>query len=309
MVNLSLLQLFVKVAETGSIAAAARQLDIAPSIASRQIATLEHAFKTKLLIRTTRHLSLTQAGHTLLEWAKPTTRSFEELTDELGAMQHRPSGVVRIASNDYASAKYLPDILKKFCRKYPDVRVQLSTSTEPARLLDGEYDLALHAGRMPDVNLIGRKVRQYRRCLCASSAYLARKGTPQKVSDLAEHDCLTHSPGERLNWSFEHKGQIITQAIQPYIEVDSYEVLRQLAVSGMGIARLSESMVQEASRAANLLSCCRTHLRLCRWRTAGDVDHLRRSADPAPDAAAGRLSRNRDGEDVICPSKLLLRCF
>ena len=259
MVNLSLLQLFVKVAETGSIAAAARQLDIAPSIASRQISTLEHAFKTKLLIRTTRHLSLTQAGQTLLEWAKPVTRGFEELTDELGAMQHRPSGVVRIASNDYASATYLPDILKKFCRKYPDVRVQLSTSTEPARLLDGEYDLALHAGRMPDVNLIGRKIRQYRRVLCASPAYLARKGTPQQVTDLAEHDCLTHSPGERLNWSFEHKGQILTQAIQPYIEVDSYEVLRQLATSGMGIARLSESMVRAAFASGELIELLPDH--------------------------------------------------
>ena len=259
MINLSLLQLFVKIAETGSIAAAARQLNIAPSIASRQIAALERAFKTKLLIRTTRHLSLTQAGQTLLEWAKPTTRSFEELTDELGAMQHRPSGVVRIASNDYASARFLPDILKKFCRKYPDVRVQLSTSTEPARLLDGEYDLAVHAGRMPDVNLIGRKIRQYRRCLCASPAYLARKGSPQNVADLAEHDCLTHSPGERLNWSFEHKGQIITQAIQPYIEVDSYEVLRQLAASGMGIARLSEAMVSEAFKSGELVELLPEH--------------------------------------------------
>jgi DNA-binding transcriptional LysR family regulator len=204
-------------------------------------------------------LSLTQAGQTLLEWAKPTTRSFEELTDELGAMQHRPSDVVRIASNDYASARFLPDILKKFCRKYPDVRVQLSTSTEPARLLDGEYDLAVHAGRMPDVNLIGRKIRQYRRCLCASPAYLARKGSPQNVADLAEHDCLTHSPGERLNWSFEHKGQIITQAIQPYIEVDSYEVLRQLAASGMGIARLSEAMVSEAFKSGELVELLPEH--------------------------------------------------
>lgn len=241
MINLSLLQLFVRVAETGSIAAAARQLDIAPSIASRQIATLERAFSTKLLIRTTRHLSLTPAGHTLLEWAKPMIRSFEEVTDEIGAMQHRPSGVIRLASNDYASVLYLPEILKKFCRKYPDVRVQLSNTTEPARLLAGECDLALHAGRMPDVNLIGRKVRQYRRYLCASPAYLARKGTPRAVADLADHDCLVHSASERLNWSFEHSGQVLTQVIQPYIEVDNYQVLTQLATSGMGIARLSES--------------------------------------------------------------------
>lgn len=101
MVNINPLRLFVKVAETESIAAAARQLDVAPSIASRQIAALERAFKTKLLTRTTRRLSLTPAGATLLEWARATVEGYEEVADELGAMQHRPSGVVRLASNDY----------------------------------------------------------------------------------------------------------------------------------------------------------------------------------------------------------------
>jgi len=174
-------------------------------------------------------------------------------------MQHRPSGVVRIASNDYAAVAYLPNILKKFCRKYPEVRVKMSTSTQPARLLDGECDLAVHVGRMPDVNLIGRKIRQYRRCLCASPAYLARKGEPRTASDLAEHDCLTHSSSERLNWSFQHSGQVITQAIQPYIEVDSYEVLRQLAASGMGIARLAESMVRDAFKNGELVELLADH--------------------------------------------------
>jgi DNA-binding transcriptional LysR family regulator len=102
MIHVNLLRLFVKVAETESIAGGARQLDIDPSIASRQIAALERAFKTKLLTRTTRRLSLTPAGTTLLEWARSTVEGYEELADELGAMQQRPSGVIRLASNDCA---------------------------------------------------------------------------------------------------------------------------------------------------------------------------------------------------------------
>lgn len=240
MVHLDLLQLFVKVADAGSIAAAARQLDIAPSVASRRIAALEQTLKTRLLIRTTRRLSFTQAGQTLLEWARTTTTSFEEIADELGAMQERPSGMIRLASNDYAAITYLPDILRKFCTKYPEVRVQVSISNEPTKLLKDECDLAIHAGRMPDINLVGRKIRQYRRRLFAAPDYLTARGHPRSVSELADHNCLSHSASERLNWAFERDGEITTLRVEPYIEVDNYLVLRQLAVAGMGIARLAE---------------------------------------------------------------------
>jgi LysR family transcriptional activator of dmlA len=252
MVNLKFLHLFVKVAETGSIAAAARQLDIAPSIASRQIAALERTFGTKLVTRTTRRLSLTTAGQSLLDWSRSTMDGFEELTDELDALQHRPSGTIRLATNDYAAVTYLPGILARFCQKYPDLRIQLSTSNDPTRLLTGQYDLALHAGRMPEVNLVGRRIRQYRRVLVASTAYLKRKGRPAVPEDLIEHDCLCHSASERLDWSFERDGEIVTQTVQPYIEVDNYLVLKELVFQGVGIARLSGALVGEALAAGTL---------------------------------------------------------
>lgn len=251
--DLALLQLFVKVAESGSIAAAARQLDIAPSIASRKIAALERAFNTKLLIRTTRRLSLTQAGQTLLEWAKTTTKSLEDISDELGAMQHQPTGVIRLACNDFAAATFLPEILRKFCKKYPAIRVRVSTSTEPATLLEDACDLAIHVGRMPDVNLIGKKVRQYRRKLCASPDYIKDHGKPRDINDLIRHNCLTYSSSERHNWAFERAGEILTLRIQPYIEADNYLVLQRLVVSGMGIARLSESVVSSALSSGQLV--------------------------------------------------------
>ncbi|WP_083860119.1 LysR family transcriptional regulator [Bradyrhizobium diazoefficiens] len=253
MINLSLARLFVKVARTGSIAAAARQLDMAPSIASRQIAMLERMFKTKLLTRTTRRLSLTEAGLAFLEWAGPVTVSFEELADDIGVLQHKPSGLVRIACNDHAAVTCLPGILGKFCDKYPEVRLQLLTSAEPVRMLEGDCDLALHAGRMPDVNLIGRRVFQYRRKLCASPAYIARRGMPSSVQELQDHDCLTHSQGERLNWSFSYQGKLISQAINSYIEVDNYLSLKRLALAGLGIARLAEGMTKEAIERGDLV--------------------------------------------------------
>jgi DNA-binding transcriptional LysR family regulator len=253
MININPLRLFVKVAETESISAAARQLDIAPSIASRQISALERAFKTKLLTRTTRRLSLTPAGATLLEWARSTVEGYEEVSDELGAMQQRPSGIIRLASNDYAAVTYLPSILQKFCTRYPEVRIQLSTSNDPSKLLASVYDLAIHAGRMPEANLIGRSFRQYRRRLCATPAYLNQKGKPRTPADLAGHDCLTHAASERLHWSFEHEGEIVTQSIEPYFESDNYLVLKELVLKGVGIARLAEELVHEAIAAGTLV--------------------------------------------------------
>lgn len=253
MININPLRLFVKVAETESIAAAARLLDIAPSIASRQIAALERAFKTKLLTRTTRRLSLTPAGATLLEWARTTVEGYEEVADELGAMQHRPSGVIRLASNDYAAVTYLPSILQSFCARYPEVRIQLSTTTDPTKLLASVYDLAIHAGRMPEANLVGRRFRQYRRRLCATPGYLAKKGRPESPADLPGHDCLMHSSSERLHWSFEQDGEIVTQTIQPYFESDNYLVLKELALKGLGIARLAEQLNSEAFAAGTLV--------------------------------------------------------
>lgn len=253
MVSVNLLRLFVKVAETESIAAAARQLDIAPSIASRQIGALERAFKTKLLTRTTRRLALTPAGSTLLEWARTAVEGYEEVADELGAMQHRPSGVVRLASNDYAALTYLPAILQKFCARYPEVRVQLSTSTDPTKLLASAYDLAIHAGRMPEASLIGRRFRQYRRRLCAAPAYLAKKDRLASPADLASHDCLTHSSSERSHWSFARDGEMFTQAIEPYIESDNYLVLKELALKGLGIVRLAEELVRKEFASGELV--------------------------------------------------------
>ncbi|MFO1162187.1 MAG: LysR family transcriptional regulator [Reyranellaceae bacterium] len=259
MVNVNPLRLFVKVAETESIAAAARQLDIAPSIASRQIAALERAFKTKLLTRTTRRLSLTPAGMTLLEWARTTVEGYEEVADELGAMQHRPSGIIRLASNDYAALTYLPTILQKFCHRYPEVRIQLSTSTDPTKLLASAFDLAVHAGRMPEASLTGRRFRQYRRRLCAAPDYLARKGWPRVPADLVDHDCLVHSSSERSHWSFERKSEIVTQAIRPYIEADNYLVLKELALKGVGIARLSSELVREPLASGALVEVLSDH--------------------------------------------------
>jgi DNA-binding transcriptional LysR family regulator len=242
-ISISVIRLFVRIAECGGIAPAARAFGTPPSVASRQIAALEQALGTKLLIRTTRRLSLTQTGATFLDWAHTTTTSFEELCDEIGAMQHRPAGTVRLAANDYAATTLLPPVLGEFCRLYPDIRLKLTTSNDPVALLKHDCELALHGGRAPDVDFICRRVLTYQRRLCASPAYMSGRVPLASIADLAVHNCITHVHGERTAWSFEHNGLITTQAIEPYIECDNFQSIVQLVHAGLGIGRLAEALV------------------------------------------------------------------
>lgn len=238
------LRLFVAVVEQGRIAAAARAFGMSPSFASRRIAALEHSVGARLLLRTTRSLTPTDAGIALLAWAREATVDWARVRDEIGALEGHAAGLVRLATNDYAATAYLPSILAGFVAEQPDIRVVISLAQEPARLLEGACDLAIHAGRRPDVNLVGRRIYEYRRRLVASPAYLSRRPAPRTPADLAGHACLTHTVSEPQEWCFEDAGGSITaQPVRSQVAADSWTMLRQMALAGAGIARLSESLV------------------------------------------------------------------
>jgi len=245
--DLDALRLFVAVIDQGSIAAAARSFGISPSLASRRIAALEHEVGARLLLRTTRSLVPTEAGQVLLAWGREAVADWGRVRDEIGALQGRASGLVRLATNDYAATAFLPAILADFAEWQPDIRVAISVAQEPARLLDGTCDVAVHAGRRPEANLIGRRLYEYSRRLVASPAYLARRAKPATPADLAAHACLTHTVSEPDVWCFETaEGSIVAQPVRSQVASDSWIMLRELALAGAGVARLSDSLVRTA---------------------------------------------------------------
>ncbi|WP_439573923.1 LysR family transcriptional regulator [Phreatobacter sp.] len=243
--DLDAFRLFCAVVDRGSIAAAARECGLSPSMASRRITALEEAIGARLLLRTTRSLAPTEAGLTLLSWARGALLDWNRMRDEIGAMQGQASGLVRLATNDYAASAYLPTILASFARLQPDVRVAVSIAQEPARLLDGMCDLAVHAGRRPDADLVGRKIYEYGRKVVASPAYLDGRDTPLKPADIARHLCLTHNVSEPAEWTFEDPdGVLHVQRVHSHMSCDSWTMLLALALQGIGIARLSDSLVR-----------------------------------------------------------------
>lgn len=248
------LRLFCAVVDCGSIASAARELGLSPSMASRRIAGLERQMGAQLLLRTTRSLAPTEAGLTLLAWARHTLYDWGCVRDQIGALHGKASGLVRLATNDYAASAYLPGILASFSRRQPDVTVTISIAQEPARLLDGACDLAVHAGRRPSADLIGRRIYEYSRKLVAAPSYLAAHPAPQVPADLAGHVCLTHTVSEPAEWTFEASdGTLRVERIRSHMACDSWTMLLALALAGVGIARLSDSLVREPLRDGRLV--------------------------------------------------------
>lgn len=252
-VTMDLLRLFVRTAELGSIAGAARELDVSPSFATRRIAALERSLSTRLFQRTTRSVKLTEGGGIALRWAKGALESYSKVSDDLAAVQGQPSGLIRVALGEYAALVFLPQFLAEFARRYPEIQFAITTTDSVVRLVEEGYDVAVHSGLIPDASFVGIRLFDVQRVLCAAPAYIQRRGLPARLEDLGEHDCLVHSPTEEKNWFFRRNKRLVGQPLKQYIVGDDHLVLIELARHGLGIIRVSRNAVREDLRSGRLV--------------------------------------------------------
>lgn len=247
-ISFELLEVYVRIASAASISAAARQLNLSSSQTTRKLAQLENVLGTHLIRRTTRAMSLTDAGRSVLDWARDVVDSKARMVELLTASSQAPTGTIRCAASHYVAADLLPEFLERFSRRYPDIRISITTTDSMVRLVQDGFDVAVHAGRLPDSGIVGVKVRDFRRVLCASPAYLSRHGQPSHPRDLQKHRCLVHAELESRSWMFRKGEQLISQPIVPFMQADNQLVLLQLAVAGIGVVRLSELSIHEEVR-------------------------------------------------------------
>ena len=237
--------LFVLVAETGSLAAAARARNISPSLVSRIVIKLESELGTQLLSRTTRKLSLTPSGRMFLDWSREVIASRERMLREIGEQQQEPRGLIRIAIEPLVAAFYLPELARRFGAQYPEITLHIEASDDPPSLLDGRADLAIHAGPVPADDLYGQKAYDYRRRLIAAPSYIQAHGQPRVPQDLLKHRCLTHSSPHARNWLFKGPdGSTTSLVLEPYLEANSWFLLRSMVVRGMGIMRMGAPLAE-----------------------------------------------------------------
>lgn len=244
---------FAQVVEAGSLSAAARALGQTPSAVSRSIARTEQRLGTRLLLRTTRAITLTAEGEAYLRAARRILADLAEVEDAI-ADQGVPRGRLRVSAALGHGRMTLVPLVAAFSARYPDIVVDLALGDEVVDILAGQADVAIRFGQLADSPLSARPIGVTGQVVVASPAYLARHGTPQVPEDLLAHNCLRFNFRRALpDWPFVRDGQAFALKISGNIECNSGEALALLAREGAGIARIGEFSVAEDLRSGALV--------------------------------------------------------
>ena len=238
------LGVFADVAREGSFSGAGRRRGRTPSAIGRQIDTLEAYLDTPLFLRSTRLLTLTDAGEALLVRARQILDSLEDAQQELASMKGAVTGTLRVACFPTFGKRYVLPAMGVMARQYPDLRLELDLTERLADPVAERLDLVIRIGDMADSTLIGTRIATQTRILCASPQYLAHAGTPASIADLACHRLVDKMHGaDLLGWA-DVLGQPARAASdQPVFACDDFEAMRLAVGEGMGIGYLPDWVV------------------------------------------------------------------
>lgn len=245
--SLSGIRIFERVVECGSFSEAARQLSVAPSSVSRQVGELEDALGVRLFQRSTRKLSLTEAGEIYHERAVRILAELDEARLAVSALDGTPTGILRLSVPGSLSRRLIVPAVAAFQERYPSVEVALIVTDQVLDMIEHRIDVTIRLGALSDSNLVARNLSTVPRRLCASDAYLDRAGTPSGPEDLADHSCLTFRSAAGSNvWTFHGAGNQ-TREVQARgrLYANDGESLIAAAVAGQGIILVPGWLVKE----------------------------------------------------------------
>ena len=247
------LSLFVAVVEGGSFSAAGRVLDLSPSAVSRAIDRIETRLGVRLLLRSTRALSLTAEGQTYLQTARRILADLDDAEQQI-ADRGAPRGRLRVSAALSHGRLCVVPLLGEFAALYPHIVVDIALTDILVDVAAGQADVAIRFGPLADSTLTIRKLGETRRVIVASPAYLARHGTPRRPEDLHSHNCLNFNfrRAEPI-WPFRADGRDFALCVKGNIEANNGETLGQLAANGVGIARVGAFSVAGEIAAGRLV--------------------------------------------------------
>jgi DNA-binding transcriptional LysR family regulator len=239
------LELFTLVVDTGSFSAAARRLNLAPSSVARVIDRIEARLGVRLLLRSTRSLTVTPEGAAYLSAARRILADFQEV-EQLVSNQSSPRGRLRVSTSILYGRMFLVPVLGDFIRRYPDILLDINLTDTVVDIAGGQADVGIRFGPLPDGPLTACKLGETRKVIVASPEYLARRGVPQVPEDLLAHDCLGFSFRRAApTWPFRKDGREYSLSIKGSVEANNGETLGQLAAEGVGITRVGAETVQD----------------------------------------------------------------
>lgn len=226
---------FVTVAETESLTAAAKKLGISTAHVSRQVSALESRLATKLLHRTTRKVSVTEAGTIYYQRCRQLLDGLEEAEHAISDLQSKPTGRLRITAPVTYGEITIAPLINNFLARYPELNVELQLSNRKMDLIDEGYDLGIRQGQLEDSTMMAKRLGSRTLYVCAAPAYLAEFGEPHILSDLNHHNCLR---GSAEHWHFQEEGKTRNIHISGNLLCNSGRALVDAALKGLGVAQL-----------------------------------------------------------------------
>lgn len=255
MENLNALRVFVRVAETRSFTQAAKRLGLTSSAVSKAITRLEQELGVRLLHRTTRSVGLTNDGSSFFEQCLQILGQIEDAENLLGRATSSPRGRLRVHLPVGFGRRVIMPMLPRFLAQHPGLMVDAELSDRTIDLAYEGIDVAVQIGELADARLIARKLCHLRFMACASPQYLARHGEPRTPDELDKHHCMAYvmmHTGRYREWPFSKNGVPCPKTVSGHLNVNNSESLLEAAMSGLGIAMISNFIAAEAIRAGRL---------------------------------------------------------
>lgn len=246
---------FLQVIESGSFSAASLELGVSVATVARQINSLEARLGVHLLHRTTRTLSLTEAGRLYCERIRELLRQLDSVKREISSYQKDVKGLLRVHLRHSVGNQVIVPSLPTFLKQHPNIKLEVTLTDVREDLVAQGIDVAVWLGSLEDSGLIARRLGSGRRMVCCSPAYAAEHGLPETPQDLQHHNCIVYkAKSYDSSWRFVRDGQTRAVPVSGNLESDSSAVLITSAINGLGLVVLQESMVRSAIIAGELIN-------------------------------------------------------
>ena len=259
--DLANLNLFVDVVRRGSFAATARDHDVAPSSISRAIAALEQELSVRLFQRTTRRLTLTEAGSSYFDKVSPLVEQLDDAGAAIADVGQEPRGTLRATASVSFGHKCVLPVLPDLLAKYPKLSIDLVLTDQVVDLVSERIDVAVRLGRLPDSSLIAQKLADMPYIICASPDYLRRHGRPKRPADIMRHECLLFPIGGfRSHWTFvDRAGRRQIVPVAGRVVISNAIALQECARAGLGLSLLSRWLTDDDVASGKLVDVFPNH--------------------------------------------------
>ncbi len=255
MANAHDLSLFSLVAQTQSFSKAASQAGVSTPALSKRITKLEQELDVQLLYRTTRNVTLTEAGNTLYQHAKSINQQFNDALDAVNSYSGAISGAIKMTVPTISGELLLAEVVAKFCVEHPNLAVDMRLENDFVDLVEERIDLAIRTGVLEDSSLIAKPLLNSRWIVCCAPQYIASFGKPSTIEQLTQHNCLAYTYQNKgaNEWRFEHNKTPVSVTIKGNFSTNNAQALRKAALAGCGIVYVPRCSVYEDLQKGSLI--------------------------------------------------------